>query len=132
MEKQLKILQLTDAYYPSVDGVISVVKNYTENLNEICECHIAAPKPSKKSKFKEITAYKILRCKSTPAPEGYRNAVPYLDKKFLKTIQDADYDLLHAHTPFGMGRCAVKLAKRKNIPLVATLHTQYHRDFEGA
>lgn len=130
MEKQLKILQLTDAYYPSVDGVISVVKNYTENLNEICECHIAAPKPSKKSKFKEITAYKILRCKSTPAPEGYRNAVPYLDKKFLKTIQDADYDLLHAHTPFGMGRCAVKLAKRKNIPLVATLHTQYHRDFE--
>lgn len=130
MERQLKILQLTDAYYPTVDGVISVVKNYTENLKEICECHIAAPKPSKKSKFKEITAYKILRCKSTPAPEGYRNAVPYLDKKFLKTIQDTDYDLLHAHTPFGMGRCAVKLAKRKNIPLVATLHTQYHRDFE--
>lgn len=129
MEK-IKILELTDAYYPSVDGVISVVKNYTENLNKLCECHIAAPRPSKKAKFKEIASYKVLRCKSTPAPEGYRNGVPYLDKKFLKSIENEKYDILHAHTPFGMGRCAVKLAKRNHIPLVATLHTQYHRDFE--
>lgn len=127
---KLKILELTDAYYPNVDGVISVVKNYTENLNEVCECHVAAPKPAKKSNYKDTASYKILRCASTMAPEKYRNATPYLDKKFIKAVKNEKYDLLHAHTPFGMGRCAIKLAKKQNIPLVATLHTQYHQDFE--
>ncbi len=127
---EIKILELTDAYYPNVDGVISVVKNYTENLNELCECHIACPKPSMKSGCVDNVPYKVYRCKSTSAPEKYRNATPYFDRKFKKAIASENYDLLHAHTPFGLGRCAVKISKKKNIPLVATLHTQYHQDFE--
>lgn len=127
---KLKILELTDAYYPNVDGVVSVVKNYAKNLSSVCVCHVAAPKPSKKSGYKDTAKYKVFRCKSIGGAEGYKNATPLFDKKFKKAIKAENYDLLHAHTPFGMGRFAVKMAKKHKIPLVATLHTQYHLDFQ--
>ena len=41
-----------------------------------------------------------------------------------------NYDILHAHSPFLIGRRALKIAKKQGKPIVATLHTQYHRDFE--
>jgi glycosyltransferase involved in cell wall biosynthesis len=34
-------------------------------------------------------------------------------------------DIVHAHTPFGVGLAAARVARRRQIPLVATVHVDY-------
>lgn len=130
MDKKIKVLQLTDAYYPVVDGVVAVVKNYIRQINKTDVCAVAAPSFKKKSGYVEENDLKVIRCKAMDAPENYRSALPFFDRKFQKEIIAENFDILHAHSPFFLGRSALKIAKKQGIPVVATLHTQYHRDFE--
>lgn len=130
MENKIKVLQLTDAYHPTVDGVVAVVDNYIKQINKTDACDVACPTFNKKSGFLDKDDFKVLRCRSVKAPEGYRSAVPFMDRKFTKTVKNQNYDIFHAHTPFLLGRKALKIAKKQGRPIVATLHTQYHRDFE--
>ena len=130
MQDKIKVLQLTDAYHPTVDGVVAVVDNYIKQIGKTDVCHVACPTFNKKDNYVEKPDFKVLRCKAVNAPEGYRSCVPFLDKKFTREIINENYDILHAHSPFLIGRRALKIAKKQRKPIVATLHTQYHRDFE--
>ena len=127
---QMKICQVIDTFYPSVDGAIGVAKHYGNELNKIANCKVAVPKASKKSKYVDKESCEVVRCFSLSAPEGYRAGFPALDCKFKKKIKSEKFDIFHAHSPFTMGRFALRQAKKANAPLVATLHTQYHHDFE--
>ncbi len=126
----IKICQTIDTFFPSVDGAIGVAKHYGHELNKIAECKVAVPKASKKSKYVDKESFEVIRCSSLSAPEGYRAGMPKFDCKFKKRMKAENFDIIHTHSPFTMGRFAVKLAKKNSIPLVATLHTQYHQDFE--
>lgn len=130
MGKKMKIVQFTDTYLPTMDGVISVVKNYCESINEKQDCELVACSQSKKSKYVDEKKFKILRIKSMRAPEGYRYGLPFMDRKLKKYLKQEDFDVFHAHTPFSLGKIATRYANKRNIPIVATLHTQYHQDFE--
>ena len=126
----MKILEVLDAYYPCIDGPINVVKNYSKNLNKKDKCTLATPKASSRSHYVDKEEFDVVRCLSAWAPEKYRNAIPELDIKFQKEIEKQHFDIIHTHSPFGMGRFAIKLGKKKHIPVVATLHTQYREDFK--
>jgi len=126
---KIKICQLLDAYYPSIDGPINVVKNYSKNINKMAECKLAVPKAKKKLNYVDNEEFEVVRCKSTCAPEGYRLGHPQSDRKFKKKIRGEKFDIFHAHSPFSMGRFALKMAKKQGVPVVATIHTQYHQDF---
>ena len=97
--ERMKILEFCDAFYPNVDGAISVAKNYTEKLNKLADCKIVVPKASKKSNYVDNESFEVIRCKSLPAPEKYRNAIPGTDLKLKESILDEEYDIFHTHTP---------------------------------
>lgn len=127
--KKIKILQLTDAFYPTVDGTVNAVSNYAKELNKITECKVAAPNFSKKSKYVESLDFEIFRCRNSIfSAEKYRLADPNSDLKFSRNIKEQKFDIFHAHTPFALGAFAVKTGKKQNIPVVATLHTKYYDD----
>ena len=63
--KKIKILQLTDAFYPTVDGTVNAVSNYAKELNKITECKVAAPNFSKKSKYVDSLDFEIFRCRNS-------------------------------------------------------------------
>lgn len=126
----IKICELVDTYYPTVDGAINVVKQYCEMLNQRVVCKIAAPKANKKDEYVDNESFEVIRCASFEAPEKYRSAMPNVDAEFVQKIVEEKFDILHAQTPFAMGRFAVKIGKKLKIPVIATLHTQYHLDFE--
>ncbi len=128
--KDLKILEVVDSYYPNVDGAINAVKNYTKELNRISTAKLACPMANKKLKYVDNEEFEVIRCNSLTAPEDYRLAEPSIDKNFSKKLKSENFDIIHVHTPFTLGRYMVKFAKRNKIPVVATLHTQYHQDFE--
>lgn len=128
MEK-VKILELLDSYYPIVDGAISVVKNYSKEINKIAECDLAVPKSATSDRYTDNEEFEVYRCKSSAAPENYRLGHPDLDGKFIKIIKERKFNIFHAHSPFAMGKFAIKMGKKLKIPVILTLHTQYHQDF---
>lgn len=128
--KKIKILEVTDAFYPNLDGVVKVVDNYAKQLNVIADCVVTAPAPAKKNHYKESGEYSVVRCTSISSFEGYRFALPFFLKKYRKKLKDEQFDIIHVHSPFTMGRIALSIAKKQRIPLVITLHTKYKQDFE--
>ena len=56
---------------------------------------------------------------------------PKSDKNFRKIMESIDADIIHFHSPFNMANYAVSLAKKKNIPVVATFHSNMRPIFKS-
>lgn len=120
-----------DTFYPMVDGVIQVVNNVATLLQEKCNITVFTIKPANKNKQdnREYN-YNVVRCKSKNVFFfDYDMPVPRLDKKFIKTLNDSKLDIVYLHSPMAIGKCAVRYAKKHNIPIISHLHSQYKRDF---
>jgi glycosyltransferase involved in cell wall biosynthesis len=59
----------------------------------------------------------------------YRLGIPKLDHNFNKELKSIPFNLVHAHSPFSAGLIALKIARQKHIPMVATFHSKYRDDF---
>ena len=131
--KKLKIGLFIDTFYPMVDGVIQVVDQYAKRLSEFCDVTVFATKPRRKKVDKIDHPYKVIRCKALPIPgQDYDLPLPSCDKKFKQALKDSDLDIVHIHSPFGVGKYGVKYAKKNNIPVIATMHSQYKAEFYKA
>lgn len=122
--------QLSDSYFPIMDGVGMTAHNYAYWLNKkYGQSYMVAPKVKD---FKDHVDYKVFRFKSVllPGMHPYRIGVPLIDIKFQKKLKEERFDIIHAHCPFLSGQIAVKLAKKLDVPLVATFHTKYKEDFK--
>ena len=53
----------------------------------------------------------------------------YLDKNFKQELEKSDLDIVHIHSPFSIGKIGIKYAKKHNIPVIATMHSQFKQDF---
>jgi len=127
--KRLSILEGLDSYLPSVDGVVTCMHNTCLNLCKMCD--VTAMVPRNKRGYVDDFPYKVVRCKSTYLPflRIYYGS-PSTDSKFNKQIMSQYYDIVHVHSPYNMAKYAVKVAKKKNIPLVATFHTNFRTIFQ--
>jgi glycosyltransferase involved in cell wall biosynthesis len=74
--------------------------------------------------------FKVIRYHSVPVPKRppYRFGVPLLDWGYMTEQHQMYPDLVHAHSPFLAGREALRIAKSRNIPLVASFHSKYYDD----
>ena len=128
--KQIKVLEAMDVYLPDVDGVINCVNNYSQNLSDKTTLTVMCPK--NKKDYVDAFPYKIVRCKSIHIPIlNQYYGLPQQDSKFKKQIMAEDYDIIHVHSPFGMAKYALSVAKKKNIPIVATFHSNMRQIFES-
>lgn len=133
MEKKLKIGLFIDTYYPMIDGVVSVVDNYAKRLANKGEVTVFAPSIPGEEFDDSVFNYKVVRCKSKKLPAlNYSLALPELDKEFRKTLKKSDLDIVHIHSPFSIGKTGIEYAKKNNIPVVATMHSQFKQDFKRA
>lgn len=121
-----------DSFYPFTDGVVMVVDNYARRLAKYANVVVFVPDYNKK--FDDSTLpYKVVRCRSFKVPFlDYSLAIPFLDKKFKKQLKQYHLDIVHIHSPFTIGKVGIKYAKKNNIPLIATMHSQFKRDVKRA
>ncbi len=130
--EQLNIGLFLDTFFPMIDGVIMVLDNYAKRLNKIANVTVFCPKPNDK-KYKGEFEYKVVRSKRIKFYHyDYSLAVPVFDKKFKKALKQSNLDIVHIHSPFTIGKIGLKYAKKHNIPCIATLHSQYKKDFYKA
>ena len=128
MSKKLKIGLFLDTFFPMVDGVIMVVDNYAKRLSKFCDVTVFTINSKKKCDRK--FDYKIVRCKSLRLLAiDYDIPTPKFDKNFNKILKESNLDIVHIHSPFAIGALGVKYAKKHNIPAIATMHSQFKKDF---
>ena len=128
--KKLKLGFFIDTFFPMVDGVVMVVDNYVRRLSKKYDVTVFTTKPRKKGFDDNSLPYKVVRCKRIPIPTlDYDLPLPKLSGKFKKTIKNGEFDLIHIHSPFGVGKMGLQYAKKHNIPVVSTLHSQFYKDF---
>jgi len=126
-----KILLVLDTFYPNVDGPVNSIINIGEIINANpefnCEVEILVPYYPEPYECKNVIVH---RCKSIRFGKTYRTPVPIFDGNVKKIINKGNFDLIHIHSPFTLGKAVAKLAKKNNIPTIMTVHTQYKSDFE--
>ena len=128
MDKKLKIGLFLDTFFPMVDGVIMVVDNYAKRLSKFCDVTVFTI--NSKEKCDRKFDYKVVRCKSLHLLAiDYDIPTPKFDKNFNKILKESNLDIVHIHSPFAIGALGVKYAKKHNIPAIATMHSQFKKDF---
>ncbi|MDR2851460.1 MAG: glycosyltransferase [Burkholderiaceae bacterium] len=130
--KKLNIALLCDSYLPMIDGVIMITDQYAKMLSQKANVFVAVPRV-KKGYDDNQHPYKIIRCKSFKLFFiDYHCPRPNADRRFKKFLKEADIDIIHIHSPFFIGKMGIKIAHEKNIPVVATMHSQFKQDFKRA
>lgn len=128
VSRKLNIAEFIDTFYPNIDGVVSVTNHYAKRLNVCDRCTVIAPK---RRKYVDDLPYEVIRCKAFMVPLLKLDcAVPSVDVKLKKALMEGGFDIFHAHSPFSLGRYALNMARKLDIPIVATFHTKYYDDFK--
>ena len=126
----MKIGIFVDVFYPMIDGVIKVVDNYATRLSKVADVTVFCPKSSDES-YKDNFPYKVVRCNALFFKKyDYAIPTPGFDGNFLDKLNRSELDIVHIHSPFFVGQVGVNYAKKHNVPVVATLHSQYKQDCE--
>ena len=125
----MKILEVLDSFYPQVDGPVNVIVNIAKALNDkkLAQVDLLVPKYRKVVDVKGINIY---RCPAVAAPDGYMACMPDFSPMVKDLIKNGGYDLIHVHSPFPLGKYAIRMAKKYKIPSVITVHTKFKSDFE--
>ena len=120
-----------DNFPPVYDGVALTAKNYADWIDrkgrEVCVVTPYTPKMVE-------TSYPIYTYHSLPLlmRKPYRIGLPMTDYVFHRHLSKMKFDIVHAHCPFTSGAIALNVARKQNIPLVATFHSKYRQDLERA
>lgn len=127
---KINIALFCDAFYPSIDGVVTVVNHYARILKDKANVFVVAPR---RRGYKDTFDYEVVRCLAAKVPIlGYDYAMPQIDSKFINNMKKRKIDIIHIHSPFNIGKMGVAIAKEKKIPVVATMHSQFKQDFKRA
>ena len=117
-----------DNYYPTIDGVVLVIDNLAKMLSKYNDVTVVVPYTSSYDEdYKR--PYEVVRVKSIKVPfMEYRVGIDSKLTKEYKELLKKDFDIIHIHSPFTIGNLGLKIAKKLNIPCIATMHTRF--DFE--
>ena len=127
--KKLKIGLFMDDFYPSVNGVVLVIDNYAKKLLKYADVTVVVPITA--SEYVDNFPYKVIRVKSFKMHViDYSFAKPLFDKKLEELLIAEKFDIIHIHSPFIMGYLGIHIGKLLNIPVIATMHTQFYLEFK--
>ena len=131
--KKITVGLFVDAFYPLTDGVVLVVDNYAKRLTKYCNVIVFCPRYIGEDYDDTVFPYKVVRCRSMKLPFlDYSLPMPKMDRGFQNVLKEYHLDIVHIHSPFSVGEAGVKYAKKNHIPVIATMHSQFKRDFKRA
>lgn len=109
------VAAFTDTYLPTVNGATYTIRTWRDRWRE-CDGRMDVVYPNSSDYDPELGEYPV---RSLPFPfyDDFRLGAP--------TIPEAvtDADIIHAHSPFGVGLGGLRLARDTDRPLVASYHT---------
>ncbi len=119
-----------ECFPPVMDGVSVCVQNYAYWMQKKVG-GVAVITPNVPGADYSAYDYEVLPYFSVPVPfrRPYVTGIAEIDPAFIAKIAKRSFKIVHAHSPFASGGAAARVAKLRNIPLVATFHSKYRDDF---
>ncbi len=123
--------QFSDSYFPVMDGVSLTISNYLCELNRtLGPSYAVVPAVPGYSDPQSSGTYRFFSLPLVVRPP-YRIGFPQFDVFLQRALREQRFDLIHAHSPFFAGKFALKLARQRGIPIVATFHSKYRDKLEN-
>lgn len=109
------VVAFTDAYLPTINGVSYTLSTWAERWTQRRD-RMEVVYPNAKAYTPRTWEHPVA---SVPFPfyEGYRMAPPWIPRSVSAP------DVVHIHSVFTLGIAGLFLARKCNLPLVATYHT---------
>lgn len=128
---KIKVGMFMDSWYPDLNGVILVMENLIKNMSDYADVTLVVPKTGSEDNDKNYP-FKIIRVDSISLfHTGYKlGMVDIKYFKYKKLFDKLDFDIIHIHSPFALGRLGIRVAKEKNIPVIATMHVRWEFEFK--
>lgn len=126
----MRIGQFSDTFFPIVDGVGRVVYNYAMTIaGKGHECYVVAPMADRG--YMGGAPFELIEfvSRNLPKQKQYQTGIPLLDTHYNMRIQKVQLDIIHAHSPFIAGQEALRIGRRRGIPVIGTFHSKYYDDF---
>jgi glycosyltransferase involved in cell wall biosynthesis len=118
----MKILYISDVYFPRVNGVSTSIRTFVKQMQSLGhEVHLIAPEYS-------ATTEDEAWIRRIPARSIYFDPEDKLMKwgtvmQKLPGLRRENYDIIHVHTPFVAHYLGLRLARELNVPCIETYHT---------
>ncbi len=129
---KLDVIQFNESFPPLVDGVANVTRNYAHWIKKkYGRSYVVTPEyPA----YVDDEIFPVLRYPSLPLAlrKPYRLGVGQHNPKLWKKLSSLNVDIVHAQSPFSSGNIALRFARKKEVPLVATFHSKFYDDFKEA
>lgn len=117
-----------DSFTPITDGVTLTVRNYASWLGRMLgpTCVVTPAVPG----HHDREPFDVVRFRSLPTVvrPPYRLGMAGLDAGLRSKLAARDFQIVHAHSPFSAGRLALRVARDRGLPIVATFHSKFRDD----
>jgi glycosyltransferase involved in cell wall biosynthesis len=119
----LRVLMLTDVYFPRINGVSTSIETFRGDLaNENVQVHLVAPEYPQNQPARHIWRVPARRLPFDPEDRLMRWSA--LQKAAAHAAHEG-VDLIHVQTPFAAHYAGRQLAKQLEVPVVTTYHTHF-------
>ena len=123
----MRIAFFTETYPPYINGVATQTKmlksTYASLGHEVLVVTVGSEKQKEKILKDGVLYLPGIELKKI---YSYRISMP-VSPNHLEEVRDFRPDVIHVQNEFGVGLSGRKFAKKYNIPLVYTLHSEYDR-----
>jgi 1,2-diacylglycerol 3-alpha-glucosyltransferase len=120
----MNILMLTNTFMPYVGGVARSVQRFVDEYRR--QGHrvmVAAPLYKNTPK----TEVDVVRFPAIQHFNGTEFSLPMPLPGRGREMKQFEPDIVHAHHPFALGGTAVRIAAKREVPLIFTHHTMYEK-----
>ncbi|MCL2607988.1 MAG: glycosyltransferase [Methanomassiliicoccaceae archaeon] len=122
----MRIVMVTDSYFPTRDGVVTSITIAKEGLEKAGhEVIVVAPDPGKEQRMDGVHYFPSIRFKSYP---GY--FIPVYPSNKAEIIGSLDPDVIHIHGMAIMALKGIIAARNLRIPTALTFHTMVEDTIE--
>ncbi|MFH2039491.1 MAG: glycosyltransferase [Chloroflexota bacterium] len=119
----MRIAFYTNAYHPTISGVVTSVSSYRRALSDLG--HNVFVFTANVENYVDQEPF-IFRYPSIDIPQfpDLPLVIP-ISSSFEHILPSLKLDVIHSHHPVLLGRTAAREAEKLNLPLVFTFHTRY-------
>ncbi len=125
---RLPVGLFVDSFTPITDGVTVAVRNCADWLQRLMgpTCVVTPWVPA----HADEERFGVVRFLSIPTffHQPYRLGLAELDYRLRRALRRRDFAIIHAHSPFSAGRAALRIARERGIPIVATFHSKFREN----
>lgn len=122
----MRILMLSDVYFPRVNGVSTSIATTRKTLHELGHhTTLVAPAYPGADSSEHAPGDVLLRVPGRRVPFDPEDQLMRWGslRRLGERLCPDDYDVIHIHTPFMAHRQGVRLGRRWGVPVVETYHT---------